>query len=102
MIEHGTKAFLLKPASIVTAALADLELRKHQRRPVEGWATSEPYCFHRAHVFHAKSVRDLLERAIKDRYSGVYSSKRVTCIVYGDEDLLWEAYALAGEEAAAS
>jgi hypothetical protein len=84
-------AFLLKPASIVTAAEADLELRQHQRSRVGEEPRSQPYCFHRRHVARASCALELIDLAIRDRYTGVYGGKRITRIIYGDADLLWAA-----------
>ena len=90
------EAFALKPASIVAAAEADLALRGRQCGvwlEGKGWRP-QPYCFHRAHVARASCALDLIDRAIADRYSGVYSGKRITRIIYGDENLLADARAL--------
>lgn len=89
-----TEAFALKPASIVTAAEADLALRQEQRRIWKKPRSVQAYCFHRAHVARASCVLDLIDRAIADRSSGVYCGKRITRIIYADENLLWEARAL--------
>lgn len=107
--ERSAGAFVLKPASIVTAAEADLALRQLQRgdRAHGGEHGAKPYCFHRAHVARASCALDLIDRAIRDRYTGVYGGKRITLIIYGDADLLWAARELlsptdaGGAEAAA-
>lgn len=90
-----TEAFSLKPASIVTAAMADLATREQQCGAWRKRRRAQTYCFHRAHVARASSPLDLIDRAIADRYSGVYSGKRITRIIYRDERLLAEARALA-------
>ena len=84
--KHGTKLCAIKPSAIVGAAEADLALRerKIRRRSAE----NIPYVFHRRHVQAASCALDLIDRAIRDRYSGVYCGKRITRIVYGDEELL--------------
>ena len=97
------EAFALKPGSIVAAAEADLALRGRQCGvwyEGEGWRPL-PYCFHRVHVARASCALDLIDRAIADRYSGVHSGKRITRIIYGDENLLAEARALLAIGAAA-
>lgn len=91
---HGTKLFALKPRSIVDAAAADLKLRRAQRGAHDREDGLQAYCFHRAHVARADSVVDLIERAIRGRYDGVYCGKRITRIIYSDENLLRETYAL--------
>jgi hypothetical protein len=89
-------ASALKPGSIVAAAEADLALRQAQRglRMDGDDRGARPYCFHRTHVARASCALDLIDRAIADRYSGVYCGKRITRIIYGDENLLWEARAI--------
>jgi hypothetical protein len=82
---HGTKLFTLKPSSIIAAAEADLKLRRARKG---GQPSSAPYCFHRAHVAAASGAFDLIDRAIRDRYSGVYCGKRITRTIYSDEALL--------------
>ena len=102
---EGTRAFVLQPASIVTAAEADLLLRERQRgvRYDGDDRAVQPYCFHHRHVVRASCAFDLIDRAIKDRYSGVHSGKRITRIIYADEELLLAARAIVaiGEGAAA-
>lgn len=83
---HGTRAFVLKPSALAKAAEADLALRNRKR--LGQCADGKAYTFHRAHVRRASCALDLVDRAIADRYSGVWSDKRITCLIYGDEDLL--------------
>jgi hypothetical protein len=86
---HGTKAFVLKPSSVVAAAEHDLG-RRHDRRAT----ASAPYAFHRRHVARASCPLDLIDRAIADRYTGYYCGKRVARILYGEDGLLEAARAL--------
>jgi len=83
---HGIKAFALKPSALIAAAEADLRLRSQQQGAQR--SGPRPYCFHRSHVVRASCALDLIDRAIRDRYSGVWSAKRITRIIYGDADLL--------------
>lgn len=85
-----SQAFALKPSSLIAAAAADLA-RRDFNRCARG---SDPYCFHRRHVARATCALDLIDRAIRDRYTGVDSGKRITRIIYGDAELLWAAYEL--------
>jgi hypothetical protein len=97
---HGTRLCELKPSAVVAAAEADVALRR--RKNGAGAPIGTPYCFHRRHVARASCACDLIERAIKDRYAGVGSEKRITRILYGDEELLRAAYAAASCAGAAS
>jgi hypothetical protein len=87
---HGTKLLVLPPSAIIAAAEADLKLRRGRDASDAG----KPYCFHRRHVAAAACALDLIDRAIADRYSGVYCGKRITRTIYGDEVLLREVRAL--------
>jgi hypothetical protein len=99
---HGTRAFVLKPSALAKAAEADLALRNQKRDGKR--AAGVAYTFHRRHVRRATCALDLVDRALADRYSGVWSKKRVTRLVYGDEDALVATRALLSpcDEAAAS
>jgi hypothetical protein len=98
--KHGTRLIRLKPQNIMQAAERDLKLRDEKRvasaakragedhEPVSQLA---PYAFYGAHVRKAKSVAGLIEIALQDREVGLASGKRMTRIIYGDEELLIEA-----------
>lgn len=83
---HGTRAIALPASAIIKAAEADLALRDLKRAGQRG--RGMPYTFHRRHVRHASCALDLVDRAIADRYGGVWSDKRLTRVVYGDEETL--------------
>jgi hypothetical protein len=85
---HGTRAFVLKPSSVVAAAEADLALRNKKKQ--SDASAAMPYAFYHRHVRLASCALDLIDRAIADRYTGVYCGKRIT----RNEELLWEARAL--------
>lgn len=87
--EIGTKAFRLRPGSIVSAAQADLRLRA--RKSEQEAEPSAPYAFHRNHVRKALTARDLISLALADRDRGVGSSKLNTRRIYEDEELLRDA-----------
>lgn len=88
---HGTQLVVLKPASVVEAAAADLR-RRWQKQDGRS-AQFEPYAFHRAHVRVAANIADLIGRAIAGRSLGGGSGKRVTRLLYGDAALLQAALA---------
>jgi len=83
---HSTRAVSLKPTAIAAAAVADLVLREQKRAGKSD--KGRPYLFHRRHVQRSTCPLDLVDRAIADRYSGIWSAKRVTRLIYLDEDLL--------------
>lgn len=85
---HGTRAFVLKPSAVVAAVEADLVLRERKRKRRGQHPAGGTYVFHRDHVRRASCALDLVDRAIRDRYAGVGSGKRITRLVYGDEELL--------------
>lgn len=83
---HSTRASALKPGAVAAAAEADLALRAAKRRGKS--ARGNAYTFHRRHVQRASCALDLIDRAIADRYAGVWSEKRITRLIYLDAELL--------------
>lgn len=94
---HGTKLMELKPSSIVHAAETDLQKRERNVK-YDGCAPGAVYTFHRRHVRAAKSVHDLLRRALKNVAIGRSSAKKSTRIIYRDAKLLEAALNLVPEE----
>lgn len=91
--DHGTRAFDLKPGSIVSAALADL--RNRDRKKSGEVDRAAPYAFHRVHVRKAKTAAELLAVAIADRERGETSRKINTRRIYSDAETLAQAQAQA-------
>lgn len=98
LLTYGTRAFRLKPNSILQAARQDLLTKARKAQDSEEWV--KPYAFCRKHVKKAKSVPDLLKAAMADLDRGLASSKYNTRLIYSDPDLLREAYEIAAAEEA--
>jgi hypothetical protein len=90
---HGTAAFKLKPGSIVSAAEQDLRIRQNKKDDID--EPGRPYAFVCSHVRKAKSAGELIELALAHPEKGVDSGKYNTRLIYGDQDLLRAALALA-------
>lgn len=95
---HGTKLMQLKPANIVQAAVADLELREKKKK-----AEADPelqYSFARKHVQRAASPCHLIALAYFEPAAAAATDKRATFLVYQDRMLLKETLAelLASED----
>lgn len=100
--QHGTRLFRLKPVNIIQAAEADLRLRRQKleqrSEPSEAQISQRaPYAFCSQHVRGAKSVSELLARALKDRDRGLGSGKRMTRVIYEDEEILRAAEGIASQ-----
>lgn len=95
LLDHGTKAIVLTPSSIVDAAREDL--RRHDRNAAAATkdAEYEHYAFHRRHV--AKAVkknphpRSIIELALAELALGQESGKHWTRVIYSDAELLKKA-----------
>jgi hypothetical protein len=95
LLDHGTKAILLKASSILAAA--DEDLRRHVRNLERSIGEYEHYAFHRKHV--AKAMNDniipngkmLIKIALDDLQTGCESGKHWTRVIYSDPELLKEA-----------
>src|SRR5262249_14381318 len=85
---HGTKLSRLTPGSIIDAAKADLHRTKK-------------FAFARRHVRQARTARELIALAIKDRNTDLGSANWVTQVIYSDVERLREALALLDEAAPA-
>jgi len=98
LLRHGTKAFTLKPNSIVQAARQDLLIKERKSRGDEEMA--RPYAFCRSHVKKAATPAELIEAALSDINRGLASNKYNTLLIYSDEDVLRAAHecALAEED----
>lgn len=95
--EHGTGAFALPAATILSAAHCDVRLR--QRKLVQEAAQAARYSFHRSHVLRAGGdIVVLISLAIADRERGVASGKLETRRIYRHEDGLRVALDLAQQE----
>jgi hypothetical protein len=99
---HGTRAFVLKPASIAEAARADLRRRERnaeiraQRKaePTYYWGTCDNrFCFAPEHVSKATSPAELIELALKEPGVGREAEQYSTRLVYSDDPLLRAALA---------
>lgn len=88
MQDHGTKAFALKPSSLIGAAVVDLKTKETNKAGDRKDASAKWYTFHRYHVRRAKSVTDLLTIAIADTVRGAKSGKPNTRLIYSDSVLL--------------
>lgn len=87
--QHGTTLMQFKPEAIWRMAMSDWDLRAgNQGADV---ARMKHYNFHRDHVRKAKTANDILRAAIKDIGKGRESGKKVTRLLYADEDLLRKA-----------
>jgi len=95
LLQHGTKAFVLKPSAILGAATNDLKIKRLKAAGYE--EGNRPYAFHRDHVKKAKTVRELLDLALDDPDRGVESAKYNTRMIYSDLDLLRGARELADD-----
>lgn len=96
LLEHGTKAFELKPSSLIAAAEEDLRRAKRNASP--GKTEYEHFAFHRRHV--AKAVKTgapkrIIELALADIDLGKSSGKHWTRVIYSNPDVLALALALA-------
>lgn len=91
--DHGTTAFMLKPSSIVGAAIEDVRrFFRNKERGELGYAEYEQYAFAREHVRRACSkgigAKDLIALAIDEPGIGRLSGKRSTRLIYSDTELL--------------
>jgi hypothetical protein len=99
LAEHGTRAFELKPGSIVQAAVSDLKLRA-RKTPGEG-VDRDPelqgrqYAFVGKHVRRAKTPAELIQLALDHPEAGVTSGKINTKLIYREAKLLQAALAMA-------
>jgi hypothetical protein len=92
LLDHGTKAILLKPSSILAAAEEDL--RRAMRNIERSIGEYEHFAFHRKHV--AKAMKDhiipngrmLIKIALADVDIGRTSGKHWTRVIYSDPELL--------------
>lgn len=89
--DHGTRAFELKPGSLISAAVADI--RNRDRKQTGEVEKAAPYAFHRLHVRKAKSPAELLSLALKDRERGEKSRKLNTRRIYANSETLAQAQA---------
>jgi hypothetical protein len=100
LLEHGTKAFLLKPSSVLAAAEEDL--RRSVRNIERSVGEYEHYAFHRKHV--AKAMKDnivpngkmLIQIALGNLEIGCASGKHWTRVIYSDPELLKRALSWEG------
>lgn len=86
--DHGTKLMELKPSSIWTAAMADMDRKARNAKPSRGLGDYEQYAFHRRHVMKAISANDLIRAAIKGISLGQASGKKATRLIYADVEIL--------------
>jgi hypothetical protein len=96
LLEHGTKAIVLTPSSIVDAAQKDL--RRHEHNSAEARTDApeyEHYAFHRKHVAKAWKAgghpKNVIELALADLTLGKESGKHWTRVIYSDAELLKKA-----------
>lgn len=103
LAEHGTELMVLKPASLVKAAEADLARRMRNAHEAGGQHPSyEQFAFHRSHVRKAVDAQDLLIRALMEPGLGLASAKYNTRLIYSNGGLLRKAIDLACEKECAS
>lgn len=88
MQDHGTKAFALKPSSLIGAAVADLKTKETNKADDTKDRGTRWYTFHRTHVRKAKSAVELLSIALADLARGASSAKPNTRLIYADKKLL--------------
>lgn len=88
MQDHGTKAFALKPSSLIGAAAADLKTKFVNKADDKKDAGRRWYTFHRSHVRKAKSATELLTIALSDMERGAASGKPNTRLIYADTELM--------------
>ena len=96
LLAHGTKAFSLKPHSILHTADEDLKrwARNYQRyHDGDQAGPVERYAFHRFHVRKAAKKdhatgRDVIACALANLAIGLESAKYHTRVLYRDEALL--------------
>ena len=86
---------MLKPQNIVQAAEEDL--RKELRNKAEAEykdAKYELYAFHRKHVHHARTARELMVLALMNPHVVGKTTKDKMRMIYGDTQLLLAAIKL--------
>lgn len=93
--QYGTELMVLKPASLIQAARADLQRRA--RNAEERAGSYEQFAFHRAHVRKAVDAHDLLVRALMEPGLGLASGKYNTRLIYSNGALLLKAIHLSAE-----
>jgi plasmid stabilization system protein ParE len=87
--QHGTTLMQFKPEAIWNMAMTDL--RRRTGNATADVSEMHHYHFHRDHVRKAKTANDILRAAIEDIGKGRESGKKVTRLLYADEDLLRKA-----------
>jgi len=87
--QHGTTLMQFKPEAIWRMAMSDFDRRAGNL--TADIASMKHYNFHRDHVRKAKTANDILRAAIEDIGKGRESGKKLTRLLYADEDLLRKA-----------
>lgn len=87
--QHGTTLMQFKPEAIWRMAMADFD-RRNGNKTADVFEMKH-YNFHRDHVRKAGTANDILRAAIEDIGKGRESGKKITRLLYADEDLLRKA-----------
>ena len=103
LMRYGTKVCDLTPAAVLQAAKTSVANYRHNRwrltQPKTIRPGTKPVAFLGAHVRDAKSAADVLLSAIQRPVEGQASRDRNMAMLYNDVRRLWQALALAEQEA---